>query len=249
MEYYRVPEFGQVVTLADYEGAPPPRGTVPVVMRRATLQDQARARENSITGRMASKTVHKRVEEQKLPLRVIHVRYSFDRSVLHVTFTSEDRVEYTDLVKLLAGDLHARIEMKSLGVRDAAKSVGGMGVCGRSLCCKSWIKDFEVVTVKMAKTQRLALNPAAISGMCGRLKCCLKYEFDNYKQSGETLPRDGARVRCEDGCGCVWDKDVMRQRVKVRLEDGRILDYPATAVKPIADSAPHAVRKQEEKRQ
>lgn len=249
VECLRVPEFGQVVHLSEQEGALPPRGTMPVVMRRATLQDQARARENSLNGRMASKTVHKRVEEQKLPLRVLHVRYSFDRSVLHVTFTSEDRVEYADLVKSMAGELQTRIEMKSIGVRDAAKAVGGMGVCGRSLCCKSWIKDFDVVTVKMAKTQRLALNPAAISGMCGRLKCCLRYEFDNYRQSGENLPRDGARVRCGDGCGCVWDKDVMRQRVKVRLEDGRILDYPATEVKPIADSAPHAARKQEEKNQ
>jgi cell fate regulator YaaT (PSP1 superfamily) len=248
-EFRRVPEFGQVVQLTDQEGPLPPRGTVPVVVRRATLQDQARARENSITGRMASKTVHKRVEDQKLDLRVLHIRYSFDRSVLHVTFTSEERVEYTDLVKSLAGDLKVRIEMKSLGVRDAAKAVGGMGVCGRSLCCKAWIKDFEVVTVKMAKTQRLALNPAAISGMCGRLKCCLKYEFDNYRKSGETLPRDGAKVRCGDGCGCVWDKDVMRQRVKVRLEDGRILDYAAEDVKPMAESGPHGARKQEEESQ
>ena len=200
-----------------------------------------------MTGRLASKTVHKRVEEQKLPLRLIHVRYSFDRSILHVTFTAEERIEYTEFVRSLAGELQARIEMKFLGVRDVARLVGGMGVCGRSLCCKSWLKDFEGVSVKMAKTQRLTLNPGTISGMCGRLKCCLKYEFDSYRQMGETLPRDGASVRCGDGCGCVWDKDIMRQRVKVRLEDGRILDYPAEEVQPMQESFPKNGRKQETK--
>ena len=245
VECLRVPEFGQVAQLEDQEGALPQRGAAPVVLRRATLQDQARARENSLTGRLASKTVQKRIDEQKLPLRLIHVRYSFDRSVLHVTFTAEERVEYTDFVKSLAGELKTRIEMKFLGVRDVARLVGGMGVCGRSICCKSWLKDFEGVSVKMAKTQRLTLNPNSISGMCGRLKCCLKYEFDNYRQMGETLPRDGAAVRCGDGCGCVWDKDIMGQRVKVRLEDGRILDYPAAEVQSIPESFPRSGRKQE----
>jgi cell fate regulator YaaT (PSP1 superfamily) len=245
VECQRVPEFGQVAQLEDQEGILPQRGAMPFVLRRATLQDQARARENSLTGRMASKTVHKRVEEQKLPLRLIHVRYSFDRSILHVTFTAEERVEYTDFVKSLAGELQTRIEMKFLGVRDVARLVGGMGVCGRSICCKSWLKDFEGVSVKMAKTQRLTLNPNSISGMCGRLKCCLKYEFDSYKQMGETLPRDGASVRCGDGCGCVWDKDIMGQRVKVRREDGRILDYPAAEVQSIPESFPRNGKKQE----
>lgn len=246
VECQRVPEAGQVVHLAEHEGGLPAKGTVPVVLRRATLQDQSRAKENVVTGRMASKTVHKRVEEQKLPLRLLHVRYSLDRSVLHVTFTAEERVEYADLVRLLAGELHVRIEMKSIGVRDAAKVVGGMGVCGRPLCCRTWLKEFEVVSVKMAKTQRLALNPAAISGMCGRLKCCLKYEFDNYKKLGGCLPPDGARVRCGDGCGCVWDKDVMGQRVKVRLEDGRILEYSAADVQPMSGPADQEGRKQKE---
>ena len=244
VECNRLPEFGQVVSLSEHEGPLPNRGATPLVLRRATLQDQAKARENSLNGRMAAKTVHKRVEEQKLPIHVVQVRYSFDRSVLHITFTSEDRVEVGDLVRLLAGDLRVRIEMRPMGVRDAAKLVGGVGVCGRSLCCKTWLKEFDAVSVKMAKTQRLALNPTTISGMCGRLKCCLKYEFDNYKKLGDNLPRDGAPVQCRDGCGCVWDRDILGQRVKVRMEDGRVLEFPAGEVQPRAPSGTPAQEKQ-----
>jgi len=234
VESHRIPEFGKIVQLVSHEGSPPAKGTVPVILRRATLQDQAKARENTLTGKMTAKTVRKRVEEQKLPVHIVQVRYSFDRSVLHITFTAEDRVDTTEMARVLGGELHTRIEMRSMGIRDAARLAGGMGVCGRSLCCKTWLKGFEVVSVKMAKAQRLALNPGSISGMCGRLKCCLKYEFDNYKKLGDNLPRDNAPVRCPDGCGCVWDKDILGQRLKVRLEDGRILDYPAGEVHPIA---------------
>jgi len=206
VECSRIPEFGQVLQLIDRDALPPIKGSVPVLLRRATLQDQARAKENTVTGRMAAKTVHKRIEEQKLPIHIVQVRYSFDRTVLHITFTSEDRVEVMDLVRGLGSELRARIEMKPLGVRDAAKLVGGMGVCGRSLCCKTWIKEFATVSVKMAKVQRLALNPGSISGMCGRLKCCLKYEFDNYRELGDNLPHEGSRERCQDGCGCACDQ-------------------------------------------
>jgi cell fate regulator YaaT (PSP1 superfamily) len=207
----RIPEFGQVIQLVDQDGDLPKKGLTPCLMRRATLQDQARAKENSVTGRMAAKTVHKRVEEQKLPVHIVQVRYSFDRSVLHITFTAEDRVDTGEFVKGLAGELRVRIELKPLGVRDAARLVGGMGVCGRPLCCKTWIKEFEAVSVKMAKIQHLALNPGSISGMCGRLKCCLKYEVDNYRELGDNLPRDGARPPCEGGCGCGGDKGQEKQ--------------------------------------
>ena len=235
VECNRVPEYGQVVHLQDCEGDLPPRSAGPAVIRRATLQDQSRAHENAMIGRMNAKTVHKRVDEHKLPVHIVQVRYSFDRSVLHITYTSEDRVEYAEFVKALAGEFRVRIEMKSLGIRDAARLAGGMAVCGRPLCCREWLKDFEVVSVKMAKTQGLSLNPAAISGMCGRLKCCLKYEFETYRVLGADLPRNGTTVRCGEGCGCVWDKDVLGQRVKVRLEDGRVVACPANEVKPVSE--------------
>ncbi len=232
IECNRVPESGHVVQWAEHEGEIPAKGVAPFVLRRATLQDQSKAAENLVVGRMAVKTVHKRVEEYKLSIHVVQVRYSFDRSVLHVTFTSEERVEYSDCVKALAGDLRARIEMKALGVRDAAKLIGGMGVCGRPLCCKTWMNDFNVVTVKMAKAQHLALNPSAISGTCGRLKCCLKHEYEGYKQAGDKFPKDGARVTCGDSCGCIMEKNILKERVKVRLDDGRIVDCGLKEVAP-----------------
>lgn len=235
LECNHVPESGRVVQLTDHEGQMPAKGVIPLVIRRATLQDHSRASENVIVGRMAVKTVHKRAVEYKLPIHIVQVRYSFDRSVLHISFNAEDRVEYAEFVKALAGELRVRVEMKSMGVRDAAKRIGGMGVCGRPLCCKSWMKDFNVVTIKMAKAQRLALNPGAISGTCGRLKCCLKHEYEGYKQAGEGFPKDGARVACGGCHGCVWDKDILGQRVKIRLDDGRILDC---ALSEVASAAP-----------
>ena len=243
----RIPESGRVVHLSEHDGEMPAKGVGPFVIRRATLQDQSKTSENLVVGRMALKTVHKRVEEYKLTLHVVHVRYSFDRSVLHVTFTSDDRVEYAECVKTLAGELRVRVEMKAIGVRDAAKLVGGMGVCGRAVCCKTWMRDFNVVTVKMAKAQRLALNPGAISGTCGRLKCCLKHEFDVYKQAGDKFPKDGARVTCGDHCGCIWDKDILRERLKVRLDDGRILDCSLEDVTPMADAESQRTAKQEKR--
>lgn len=247
IECNRIPESGRVIQSVEHEGEMPAKGQVPFVLRRATLQDQSKASENQVVGRMAVQTVHKRVEEYKLPIHIVQVRFSFDRSVLHVSFTAEDRVEYTECVKALAGDLRVRIEMKAIGVRDAAKLVGGMGVCGRALCCKTWMRDFNVVTVKMAKTQRLALNPSAISGTCGRLKCCLKHEYDTYKQVGGKFPKDGARVSCGEGCGCIWEKDILKERVKVRLDDGRILDCPLADVTPAHDAGGHQNRKRETK--
>lgn len=230
VECGRVPEYGRVVALVQVEGDYPAKGPGPHVLRRATLQDQARDHENTMMSRMAAKSVHKHVDALKLPLKVLNVRYSFDRSVLHVTYVSEDRVEGGDLVRILAGELRTRIELKAMAARDAARRAGGLGTCGRQLCCRTWLKDFDAVSVKMAKAQQLPLNPATISGMCGRLKCCLKYEFDCYKRLGEALPKGGARVQCPEGPGCVWDKDILRQRVKVRLDDGRVLDYDAADI-------------------
>jgi cell fate regulator YaaT (PSP1 superfamily) len=246
VECSRMSEFGQILQVADHDGPIPPRGTTSTILRRATLQDQAKAKENSVLGKMAAKTVHKRVEELKVPIHIVQVRYSFDRAVLHVTFTSEERVDYLELVKTLAGELRTRIEIKSLGIRDAARLAGGLAVCGRPLCCRVWLKEFEVVSVKMAKTQRLTLNPGTISGMCGRLKCCLKYEFAHYKHASEHLPKDGAPVCCPDGCGRVWDKDVLEQRVKVRLDDGRVLEYPVEALKPVQEAGAQAESKEEQ---
>jgi cell fate regulator YaaT (PSP1 superfamily) len=247
VETGRVPEFGRVLRLDDEEGSVPPRKGLATLLRRATLQDQSRANENTVMGRMAAKTVHRRIEEHKLAVRLVQVRYSFDRSILHVTYTADDRVDGGDLARSLASELHARIEMRQIGVRDAARLIGGLGCCGRRLCCQVLSKDFEAVSVKMAKAQRLALNPGTIGGICGRLKCCLKFEFDFYRHQGEKLPKDGARVKSPEGMGRVVDKDVIGQRVKVRLEDGRVLSCEASSVQVLTDASGGEDRKREKK--
>jgi len=228
-EWNRIPEFGRVAGLVEQTGASPSKGLA-TVLRRATLQDQSRAQENAVVGRMAFKTAARRIEERKLPVRLAQVRYSFDRAVLHISYAAEDRVDCADLGRALAAELHARVELRQIGVRDAARLVGGMGPCGRNLCCRAWLKGFDAVSVKMAKVQRIALNPGTIGGMCGRLKCCLRYEFATYKELGATMPKDGTAVRCPQGCGVLADKDILRQRVRVRVEDGRVLDFPADEV-------------------
>jgi len=236
-------EFGRVLSIASRdEPLPAPRPGQSLLVRRATLQDQARAKENGVVSHMAHKTVARRVDEQRLLIRILYVRYSFDRALLTVTYTAEERVDCRDLAKTLAADLHTRVDMRQIGVRDAAGQVGGMAACGRRLCCCSWLDRFGVVSVKMAKTQRLSLNPAAISGMCGRLKCCLRYEKDLYKQLSENLPRDGARVRCPEGEGKVEDKDVLAQRLRVRLTDGRVLTVAAGDVSALGDDRSRGAR-------
>lgn len=240
VEHGRVLECGRVVQRSEREGewASHPSGAV--LVRRATIHDQAKARENGVVSRMALKSALRRIEDLKLDIHLVYVRYSFDRSVLHMAYTCEDRAECGELIKGLAGELRTRIELRQIGVRDAARLIGGMAACGRALCCRVWLRHFDAVSVKMAKVQRIALNPSTIGGMCGRLKCCLRYESDQYRQSGERMPRDGARVECPEGCGLVVDKDVLAKQVKVRFEDGRVLELDADQVKAVAGVERHA---------
>ncbi len=229
-QHGRVLEYGRVQKLADAEEARQPEGG-PVVLRRATLQDQTKAHENNLHARMAMTACQHKILTHKLPLKILSVRYSFDRTILSITFTAEERVDYREFLKDISGELKAHIEMRQIGVRDASGRVGGMGTCGRRMCCASWLKKFDAVGVKMAKQQRLALNPATISGMCSRLKCCLRYEQEVYRELSLTMPGDGDEVEIPEGRGLVVDRDIPRQRVKVRLEDNRAFDYAAAEVK------------------
>ena len=232
-------EFGQVTRLEDVESPGADVSKTPLVLRRATLQDQSRARENAVLGKMAHGLCSRKITELRLDMHLISVRYAFDRSLLAVTFMAEERVDFRELLKQLSGELKAQVEMRQVGVRDTARMVGGLGACGQSLCCARWLKEFEAVSVKMAKTQRLSLNPNTISGMCGRLKCCLRFEQDGYTACSQGFPHDGARVRCPQGAGWVFDKDILGRRVKVRLDDNRILEFPVDEVKTDdADAAP-----------
>jgi len=217
----RVLEIGRVERL---DPNPPAGSAVPQVQRCATLQDLAKADENLLMTKMAMDACVKCVEELKLEMRLIKVRYSFDRTRLTVQFSAEHRVDFREMIKRLASELSTRVEMRQLGVRDEAGIIGGLGPCGRRLCCCSWLKHFESINVKMAKAQRLTLTPGAINGMCGRLKCCLRYEYELYREMGKPLPREGAVVECAEGRGLVISKDILAQRVRLRLEDDRTIE-------------------------
>jgi cell fate regulator YaaT (PSP1 superfamily) len=216
-------EIGRIASVADGDGGD--TGGIPKVVRCATLQDQAKSRENELMSKMAMDSCQSKADRLKLKMRLVRVRYSFDRNLLLVQFSAEERVDFRELIKELAAELHTRIEMRQIGVRDEAAMIGGIGTCGRVLCCKSWLQKFESINVKMAKVQRVSLNPSSISGMCGRLKCCLRYEYDQYCDALHGIPRDGTIVETADGKGKVIDQNTLERKVRVRLEDDRVCNY------------------------
>jgi len=226
-----VPEFGEVLSMEEAPEDLPAGDGEPRLLRQATLQDQAKANENKLRSKFARETCEKKAAEMDLQMHLVKVRYCFDRSVLHIVFTADRSTDTHDLIRELARELHTRIDMRQVGVRDEAGMIGGVGSCGRALCCCSWLKHFESVNVKMAKTQRVSMNPTAMSGLCGRLKCCLRYENDAYRELTRGLPRTGARVRTPDGAGRVLSTAILKQTVKVELEDERIAEYPAAEVR------------------
>lgn len=166
----------------------------------------------------------RKIQERRLPMKLIDAEFSFDRSKVIFYFTAEGRVDFRDLVKDLANVFKTRIELKQIGVRDEAKMLGGLGPCGRALCCATYLKDFEPVTIKMAKEQNLPLNPTKISGLCGRLMCCLGYEYKTYKELMKGLPREGETVKTEKGVGKVVGINAIKRSATVELEDGSLIE-------------------------
>ncbi|MFA4991514.1 MAG: stage 0 sporulation family protein [Candidatus Omnitrophota bacterium] len=190
------------------------------IIRVATPEDMARVEENRKRTKNAFQICLKKIEERKLDMRLVDAEYSFDGTKLIFYFTAEGRVDFRELVKDLAHIFKLRIELKQIGVRDEARMLGGFGHCGRSLCCASFLKGFEAVTIRMAKEQNLPLNPSKISGACGRLMCCLGYEYENYKKYLKGLPREGEKITTKDGKGRVVSVNALTRRVVVQLEEG-----------------------------
>ena len=188
------------------------------VLRRATEKDEAINAENRKREESAFAVCLKKIEEHKLDMQLVSAECAFDGSKLLFFFTAEGRVDFRELVKDLASTLHSRIELRQIGVRDKAKMVGGLGICGRPFCCRDFLEDFEPVSIKMAKTQNLSLNPTQISGTCGRLMCCLKYEQEAYESLLKTTPKAESFVDTPDGRGTVTDVNLLAQTVRVRLE-------------------------------
>ncbi len=228
VEIDRIPEYGKVVKVCDCDcecSKEKKPADMPVVVRRATLQDQTKEQDNVIRSKMARTKCAELINKHKLPMHLVKVWYSFDRSVLRLLFSADQRVDFRELMKDISSALGARVDVRQLGVRDEAAMMGGVATCGRPMCCSSWLEKFDSINVKMAKAQKLSLNPGAISGMCGRLKCCLKYEYDTYVEEAKSMPREGRRVNCEDGDGVIIDRNVLTHTVKVRFDDSRIKEY------------------------
>ena len=189
------------------------------VLRHATAQDERIAAENQEKEKRAFSLCLDKIREHQLDMQLVSAECAFDNSKILFFFTADERVDFRELVKDLASALHCRIELRQIGVRDKAKMVGGLGICGRPFCCASFLDDFQPVSIKMAKTQNLSLNPTKISGTCGRLMCCLKYEQDAYEDLIRTSPKAESFVDTPDGRGTVVEVDLLRQRVKVRMEE------------------------------
>lgn len=194
--------------------------TLKKVIRVATSQDLKQYEENKLKEPEALKICEQKIKKHKLEMRLIDVEYKFDNSKILFYFTAEGRIDFRDLVKDLASIFKTRIELRQIGVRDEVRRIGGNGICGRELCCCSFLGNFDTVSIKMAKEQNISLNPAKISGNCGRLMCCLKYEQEVYEEKIKRLPKIGAIVKTEDGKGTVEEVETLKERVKVKIKDG-----------------------------
>ena len=190
------------------------------IIRVATNKDRKQHEENKEKEKEALKICEKKVKEHGLDMKLTDVEYKFDRSKLLFFFKADGRIDFRDLVKDLASIFKTRIELRQIGVRDEVRSLGGNGMCGRELCCCSFLGNFEAVSIKMAKEQNISLNPAKISGNCGRLMCCLKYEQEVYEEKLKRLPKVGAIVKTEDGEGEVCGVETLKEIIKVKFHDG-----------------------------
>ena len=189
------------------------------VLRRATSEDHARHEENLKKARDAMRVCQERIAAHNLEMKLVDAEYAFDNSKITFNFTADGRVDFRNLVKDLAATLHTRIELHQIGVRDEAKKLGGIGICGQPFCCSRFLRDFQPVSIKMAKEQGLSLNPTKISGSCGRLMCCLKYEQDTYEELIKMSPKVGSVVTLPEGRGVVTESNILTGKVKVRLEN------------------------------
>jgi len=219
VEAERGVDYGYVYSETQHKVHPPRQ--LKSVIRIATEEDKKQIAENIKKAREAFSICQENIVAHKLEMKLVNAEYSFDRSKILFYFTAEGRIDFRNLVKDLARRFKARIEMRQIGVRDEAKLCGGYGSCGRELCCVRFLKDFEPVTIKMAKEQGLPLNPPKISGLCGRLMCCLSYEYKCYRDLSKGMPKEGDKIDTPQGKGKVINVNVIRRSILVELEGGK----------------------------
>ncbi len=206
------------------------------IIRKVTPEDIQQMEENKNLEKEAFDKCLERIGAHGLDMKLVEAEYTFDRSKIIFYFTAEGRVDFRELVKDLAAIFRTRIELRQIGVRDEAKKVGGMGPCGRTFCCATFLEGFESVSIKMAKSQNLSLNPTKISGVCGRLMCCLRFEMDTYEDISEEAPDTGDTVITPDGEGTVVSVNVVKKMVMVELQDStRTKEFPLEEVDSIIE--------------
>jgi len=223
MEVDRGYEYGKVVS--DVKGVCETKAEnlSGKVVRKATDGDLKQIENNAMKAKDAFQACLRKINERKIDMQLIKAEYTFDNSKIIFFFLAEGRVDFRNLVKELARIFRVRIELKQIGVRDKAKIVSGYGVCGRELCCSSYMKDFHPLSIKMAKEQGLPLNPSRISGVCGRIKCCMAYEFEVYKEFARNLPRVGDKFTVDNEKGRVIDVNILKRILTVDLGEGKIV--------------------------
>lgn len=221
VETVRGLEFGEVVVGPKEVPESDMGESVRSVLRKARDKDYQQVEQNRQDERKAYETCLQKIQEHNLPMKLVDVEYNFDVSKIIFYFTADGRVDFRQLVKDLAAVFRTRIELRQIGVRDEAKMLGGIGCCGRVLCCTSFLGDFDPVSIRMAKDQNLSLNPSKISGVCGRLMCCLRYENHCYDCSNINCPAQGTKVVTPAGEGTVAEVDVLRKNAKIILDNGQ----------------------------
>lgn len=235
VETVRGVEIGTVLLVDKQIGDDEVPGPIKKIIRKATDEDKQRAEKNLDKEKEAAKICEEKIAKRGLEMKLVGAEYTFDNNKLIFYFTADGRIDFRELVKDLAAVFHTRIELRQIGVRDETKLMGGMGICGRELCCKTWLADFVPVSIKMAKEQNLSLNPTKISGLCGRLMCCLKNEQDTYEYLNSRLPGVNDTVTTPDGIkGTVQSVNVLRQMVRVIIQEGdskEAHDYPVSELK------------------
>ncbi|MBT2679170.1 stage 0 sporulation family protein [Bacillus sp. ISL-35] len=226
VETVRGVEYGRVVIPRKQVGENDVVLPLKKVVRIADQKDRLIVEENKTAAKEAYDVCSDKVNEHQLDMKLVDVEYTFDRNKVIFYFTADGRVDFRELVKDLASIFRTRIELRQIGVRDEAKMLGGIGPCGRMLCCSTYLGDFEPVSIKMAKDQNLSLNPTKISGLCGRLMCCLKYENDEYETAKEELPDLGETIVTPDGRGKVVGLNILERVMQVDIPgQERVLEY------------------------
>jgi cell fate regulator YaaT (PSP1 superfamily) len=217
-----------------------------MVVRKITINDRYQILKNIRDAHSAFTTCLEKIQDHRLPMKLVDVEYAFDRTKVVFYFTAEGRVDFRDLVKDLARVFKSRIELRQIGVRDEAKLVGGIGPCGRQVCCASFLSNFDPINIRMAKDQNLSLNPAKISGVCGRLLCCLKYEHETYCELTRGFPQRESIVSTPHGRGRILDRNVLSREVRVQLEDDREVVCALSDIKIIREGTPRESYNHEE---